>query len=224
MKNQYVGDINDYQKYDLLQLLSRKLNLKILVVWMLTQNDGSTDGRNIKFLDNKKKYYKYNKELFDELYSIVKNNKRNVKEIEKLPSFTDGQKYEFMSEFLDKTDRKEYFKIMNSKVNSAGIVFFDPDTGMEPKTQKGSPKHLYWMEVKDVIERGKDVLFIQFYNRFKGNKIDFVKNKINECVENLKLQKERIVPFHGKNVVFIYISHDGKDLSQCVCEWEKRWL
>ena len=32
MKNQYVGDINDYRKYDLLQLLSEELMEKILVL------------------------------------------------------------------------------------------------------------------------------------------------------------------------------------------------
>ena len=45
MKDQYFGDINDYRKYGLLRAIIRAGRLRILVAWMLTVDDGSTDGK-----------------------------------------------------------------------------------------------------------------------------------------------------------------------------------
>ncbi len=45
MKNQYFGDINDYRKYGLLRAIQSKGEARLLVAWMLTENDGSRDSR-----------------------------------------------------------------------------------------------------------------------------------------------------------------------------------
>jgi hypothetical protein len=47
VKNQYFGDISDYRKYDLLRALAVVGGLKIGVAWMLTPEDGRTDGGRI---------------------------------------------------------------------------------------------------------------------------------------------------------------------------------
>jgi len=39
MKEQYVGDINDYRKYALLRYLAEKGGVRTGVCWMLTQPD-----------------------------------------------------------------------------------------------------------------------------------------------------------------------------------------
>ena len=44
MKNQYFGDINDYRKYGLIRALQAEAQLRALVAWMLTPNDGRRDG------------------------------------------------------------------------------------------------------------------------------------------------------------------------------------
>ena len=45
MKNQYVGDVNDYRKYGLLRCLVSSGELRTLVAWMLTPDDDSSDGK-----------------------------------------------------------------------------------------------------------------------------------------------------------------------------------
>ena len=42
MKDQYFGDINDYRKYGLLRAITASSGLRLLVVWMLTPDEGST--------------------------------------------------------------------------------------------------------------------------------------------------------------------------------------
>lgn len=51
MKNQYFGDVNDYQKYELLRTLANNGQYKIGVCWMLTADDGQTDGKFTDFLN-----------------------------------------------------------------------------------------------------------------------------------------------------------------------------
>jgi len=52
MKNQYVGDINDYHKYGLLRSLKQATGLDILISWMLTSDDTSKDGGKTEYLKN----------------------------------------------------------------------------------------------------------------------------------------------------------------------------
>jgi hypothetical protein len=49
MKNQYFGDRNDYFKFDLLAFLCDSLPgvQRLTVLWLLTQDDGSGDGRKV---------------------------------------------------------------------------------------------------------------------------------------------------------------------------------
>ena len=47
MKDQYFGDINDYRNFGLLRAILRASQLRLLIAWMLTPNDGSTDGKHI---------------------------------------------------------------------------------------------------------------------------------------------------------------------------------
>ena len=51
MKNQYFGDINDYQKYGLLRTISRDTGLRLAVCWMLTPDDGRSDGKKTGYVD-----------------------------------------------------------------------------------------------------------------------------------------------------------------------------
>ena len=48
MKNQYLGDINDYRKQGLLRLLSGMGELKTGVCWMLTPDDGRTNRKGLQ--------------------------------------------------------------------------------------------------------------------------------------------------------------------------------
>jgi hypothetical protein len=39
LKDQYFGDVNDFQKYALLRRIARPASLKLGVCWMLTESD-----------------------------------------------------------------------------------------------------------------------------------------------------------------------------------------
>jgi len=76
MKNQYFGDINDYRKYGLLRSIIEASHLRLLVAWMLTPDDGSTDGKFTAYLDNPNQWVKYDPELFHKLNDILNNQQQ----------------------------------------------------------------------------------------------------------------------------------------------------
>lgn len=55
MKNQYFGDINDFRKYGILRALAGP-PLSLVVSWMLTPDDGSTDGEFISYLSEPRRW------------------------------------------------------------------------------------------------------------------------------------------------------------------------
>lgn len=69
MKNQYIGDIGDYGKYGLLRFLAQR-GLRIGVNWYLTENDDSSDGKFVDYL-NKEELRSADPTLFDFLRSIA---------------------------------------------------------------------------------------------------------------------------------------------------------
>jgi hypothetical protein len=222
LKDQYVGDINDYRKYDLLQILSKICDEKIFVVWMLTKNDNRNDGKKTKYIKYSYKWKKYNPALFEQLKAII-NTDRNIELIQKLPLFNDIKKFEFYSEYIPKDiiKRDEYFKKIIEKAKDSKIIFFDPDNGIAPnKNIKESSKYLFWSDIEVFWEMGKDILFFQYFPWY-CNRIKFINKKIEECSTRLRI-KNNIMTFNAKNVVYIYICHDIKDkYVKLVGEWKK---
>ena len=83
MKDQYFGDINDYRKYGLLRIIIRASQLPVIVAWMLTPDDGSTDGKFTAYLDHSDRWSRYDPELFQALTRMkLSESKRQVSSIE----------------------------------------------------------------------------------------------------------------------------------------------
>ena len=185
MKNQYFGDINDYRKYGILRILSNTGQISTLICWMLTENDSRADGKFISYLDNKKKFGKYDPELFDKLSDCNKSDYRNV----------DGCKRNCINYLAAKHD----------------LVFLDPDNGLEIKStrkgNKGSSKFLYYDELVKLYEQGDSLLIYQHFIREERNQFILrISDKLKESTGcNI------IFPLITSNVVFFLIPKIGKE-------------
>ena len=215
MKNQYVGDINDYVKYGLIHSIAKIFDNKILFVWMLTENENN-DGNKIEYLNNSQKYRHYNPELFDELKNIVANKQKynnidNIIAIEKNKLFN---KYSFFNEFIkdDKKLRGIYFQKVNNLAKEYDTIFFDPDNGIEvPSCKYGgkkSSKYIYWNEIKDIYELKKNILIYQHFPRKDREK--FTKDLVKRC--KTKFKNAEIVRITTKHTLFIFIVQNFKNL------------
>jgi hypothetical protein len=203
MKNQYFGDINDYRKYGLLRSIQSTCDMKLLVAWMLTPDDGSSDGKFITYLKEPDKWEQLDPPLYQELNRLLsQNQKREVRLIEE-SNFFNGCKY--YSEYVpDKaSERDVWFSSMLNKSKESDFVFLDPDNGLEIKSitygRKNSSKFLYWQEVSALWSSGKSLLIYQHFTREKRE--DFIQRMLNALSE--KTEGSIVEAFSTPHVLFL---------------------
>lgn len=121
MKNQYFGDTRDLFKYDLILEILLKSNLKhFTFIPMLTKNELNTYGGRINY--NRARAGTSRMMLKKFLEKCVRENRRNIKELEKffrnnkLPKKIRLTIYKKNDYFSNKT-RKEYFSEIKGKVS-----------------------------------------------------------------------------------------------------------
>lgn len=171
MKNQYFGDINDYRKYGLLRAIGTNSRLRLFVAWMLTPDDGSTDGKFVSYLDQPSKWEHHDPDLFWGLKGLLESGyEREVAMIEQ--SSLLGNAGYFSRAVPDQAvDRRQWLQALLTSAAPYDLVFLDPDNGLEVKSKpygsKNSSKFLYWREVEALWSLGKSLLIYQHFIREK---------------------------------------------------------
>lgn len=202
MKDQYFGDINDYRKYGLLRQIVGISGLRLLVAWMLTPDDGSTDGKFISYLEDPGKWSRHDPILFQKLKDLLGNGvKRQVRLIESTDLLHDA---EYFSSHVPDTDpaRRRWLDSLVQRSHSYDFVFLDPDNGLEVKSKaygkKGSEKYVYWRELKALWDSGKSLLIYQQFIR--EERLTFIQ-RIREAVK-VNATGSFVEAFSTPNVVF----------------------
>lgn len=225
MKNQYFGDINDYRKYGLLRSILSASELKLLVAWMLTPDDGSTDGKFTSYLENEGKWSMYDPELFHQLKQLlIGNQNREVGFIEKT-GLLQGAEY-FSVEVPDfALGRRDWLGQLSSVAKESDLVFLDPDNGLEVKSKpygrKNSSKFLYWREVEALWLEGKSLLIYQHFIREK--RVDYIQRMLVALKE--AAPDSLVEAFSTSNVLFLMAlqpahHHFHEPVVRCV---QERW-
>ena len=218
MKNQYVGDINDYHKYGLIRFLTENPTVPTTVCWMLTPDDNKTDGGRLDYLLKPSKWRKYDPELFDVLRNtVIMHEQRSVQMIENsgiLPACG------FFSQYIKsnkQVEREAYFREFDfyleksEKANrESKLVFFDPDNGIEsPKAKPNRKRYIYWAEIAKYYDRQKTLLIYQHFPRVDQELF------VNDVVKKLKMKTgtKKVYSFAAEQVVFFLVpfrDHDKK--------------
>lgn len=168
MKNQYVGDINDYVKYSIIRHLVDATHQQLATVcWLLTDDDQGTDGSLRAYLSSPDRYRAFDPEVFDALASVSPGI-HGVTSIEEAGLIA-GADY-FSKVLSDSPEaRRDYFDELWLLVRSGSLIFFDPDNGLEiksvPKGRRSSAKFLYMDELSVALERGNSVVTYQHFPR-----------------------------------------------------------
>ena len=203
MKDQYFGDINDYRKYGLLRAIIRASGLRILVAWMLTPDDGSTDGKFISYLENPGKWSRRDPVLFQKIKELLASGrKRRVSLIEGSGLIP---KAEYFSSLVPDTasGRSSWFNSLTQAAQGSDCVFLDPDNGLEVKSKayggKDSSKFLYWREVEVLWASGKSLLIYQHFIREK--RLNFIQRML-ETLRNAT-PSSFVEAFSTPHVVFL---------------------
>lgn len=167
MKEQYVGDVNDYRKYVLLRLL-RRSGLKLGVCWMLTPNDGRSDGNKLGYLDQPKQE-RHDPELFALLRRV-----RDEPDARRL-ILIEGSEILSGAVFVNTIvpeplfERQIWFRQASAALAETDLIFFDPDNGIEvgsvAKGRRNSSKYVYRDELAAAYRAGHSLLVYQHFQR-----------------------------------------------------------
>lgn len=166
MKHQYTGDVNDYRDYAVLRrVVARGLSLG--VVWMLSPDDGSTDGQKIDYLSKPAEWRAFDPELFDALKAIVDSGARTLGEIERANLFEAAFFGETVPREIDA--RRSWFDRALAACAGRDVVFLDPDNGIEvataPPGSRLSVKYALWSELDATYAAGHSVILHQHFPR-----------------------------------------------------------
>lgn len=169
MKNQYFGDINDYRKYGLLRALQSGGDLRLLVAWMLTEDDGSTDGDFRSYLQQLKRWQPYDPELLTGLSRLLQTGVPRQVSLIAGSSLLPNTSYYSALVPDARNDRRCWLEGLLLAAKGMDLVFLDPDNGIEVKSkavgQRGSSKHVAWEEIDAVWDAGCSLLIYQHFPR-----------------------------------------------------------
>ena len=205
MKNQYFGDVNDYRKYGLLRALTGPGELSACVCWMLTPDDGRTDGRFTEYLSQPEKWRRFDPDLFDKLgQTVVVKGERDVRYAGEKNLLPAARYYDPLLPD-DRAGRSRFFVRFWEATGDCDLVFFDPDNGMEVKSKpygsKDSSKYLYWHELSAASSKGFSILVYQHFRREKREA--FVRRMAQEMME--KTGVVTVTSFSTAHVVFFLL-------------------
>ena len=186
MQDKYVGDVGDFGKYGLLNEICKKSKggLRLGINWFYVDVEGGGeqrgDGRYISYLSDgnkdSKRYAACFPELYEKLKDIVDGRRRHIKEIEKgliLPKETIFYSTPLPCPSVNRSkkeeERKNWFKESLSQLESADIIFLDPDNGIQTdtvrKTHKNAFKYVFKDEIKDYYGLGKSLIIYNHRDR-----------------------------------------------------------
>jgi hypothetical protein len=169
MKNQYVGDINDYFKYGILRTLAAGGFTPMHIGWMLTPDDSRSDGSLTSYLSQPANYASYDPALFELMGSVFKPGcERSIGLIE-TGNILPGAEFESALVPQALAEREAYMQRIAAGAVGKELIFLDPDNGLEvksvPKGRKNADKFLFFDEVEALFATGASLLIYQHYPR-----------------------------------------------------------
>ena len=169
MKDQYVGDINDYRKYAILRALAGDGATRVGVCWMRTPPDGRSDGRMIEYLAKPQEWRSFDPPLFDLLRSAAgAPDGRRLALIEESGAIPGATYYDDMVP-SGVAPRAAYFTGAMRALAGCDLVFFDPDNGLDVPSvgpaRRDAPKFVYLAEIAAAYAAGHSMIFYQHFPR-----------------------------------------------------------
>lgn len=234
MKDQYVADIGDYGKYSLLKAFL-DVGVTVGINWYLTDDDGTTDGNFINYLEegSKDSINPYDPAVFETL-KVIKNTNRTVQGVEK-SNLLSGCK--FYSERMDfqgtiaqrREKRITWHQNAIKSFSGAKLIFLDPDNGLREKRNAGksSVKYVFADEVRDYYDNGFDVVYYCHKGRRKEDAWEKYKQIMPQMLPDAKLM---VLTYHrGSQRSYIFLIHKrnykkyGRIISEFLPKWDGKF-
>jgi hypothetical protein len=227
MKNRFYGDVNDYIKYGILDILSKKYK-SIGINWYLTddQHGGKSDGKIDHHITKEKAWRGFNSRIYGRLKNRLRLDQRNIKYCREDNVF-DFQ-YEFIEQLPDNASRSDYEILRNgwharakTHLSECDLIFFDPDIGVIEQLSKGVVKNSEYCLAKEIADYDWcDWLVVVFPKHAKR----YPTLKTNPIVIRAEQQHKKVMVFIYGGMALLYISKkiEAEVLSFVFKEWDTR--
>lgn len=168
MKDQYVADFNDFEKYAILRALGARAAYRSSSAGMLTAPDASGEGARTEYLREPGRYRDLEPHVFHRLERLVRSGERGVRAVEEAGVLAGARFYDrALKDHL--TSRAVFFRDLWHTVGEPSLLVFDPDIGLAPKHfRKGSRRsamYLFRDELAEGYHRGHSLVVYQHFPR-----------------------------------------------------------
>lgn len=204
MKNQFFGDNKDLFTYDLIyHIMQSGLVNHFTFIPMLTGNNKK--GHGAKYNRGKVKVGTRNKELMSFLDRCVRENKRDIRQLE---SFFAGYRikmtiYSGEDGYFSHRQRWEYFAQIGDELLSKSLIFVDPDVGLEV-THSGE-EHLLYDEVKSLYERMDEDSILMLFQHFpRVEHHEYLHRRAEELTK--KVSGESPISIDDNEIIFFFLT------------------
>ncbi len=230
MKNQYVGDIGDYGKYALLRAFANA-GVKVGVNWYLTQDDGSADGKFVKYLQEDG-MRRYDPGLFAVLKDIVAGNSKSISDIQKSGIIPGAVFYDKVLDPVGSPKdrsriRTDWFEDSIICLDGTELVFMDPDNGLlttGKDTMQGGEKYVLPQEVERYFKAGHNVVYYCHKGRRKLMEWD---DYISYMFERIPDAMPTVLTYHKgtqRSYVFLIHKESFAKYRKIVEEFCRKWF
>ena len=212
MKNQYVADIGDFGKYSLLRAFA-EAGVKIGVNWYLTEDDGSTDGKFIDYLNDERIRYR-DPEVFDILKKISSNPNRSVYDVQDSNIIRNAIFFDILlkpqgTPLKRKTQRKSWFFDSMNALSEAELIFMDPDNGLlssNDYSKLDAEKYVLPDEVEQYYAQGHNVVYYCHKGRRRVEAWEEYKLIMRERIPEAKMA---VLTYHkGTQRSYVFLIHE----------------
>lgn len=156
MRDQYAGDVNDFLKFAFLLVLAGK-DRTLGVAWYYNPgDDGRADGRHLEWREESA-WQGLDRELHAGLSMLPE---RSVAALEKMPIWPKDTLFH-RDPVPTKLTRDAWVRQMVTAMESADLLFLDPDNGLGG----ASAKHATFSEIRLLQKQGRAIVFITFPGR-----------------------------------------------------------
>jgi len=221
MKKQYLGDIRDLFKYDLIQQIMKEVGFlqKFTYIPMVTENDSSKEGKKRDFdkAKNEGRPGTKNDKLIKALkeYKKIDADKRDFKKIEEYFKLRNIRIFIYKrDEYFEHGSREEYFKKILEDLPCSSLVFVDPDIGLQIK--KSGEKHLLYEEVKCLYKAMDKDSILMIYQRFPQARKKYPEYSPEGRVKTLKKEVTKDLPLciSDNEIFFLFLTKDDNVIKQ----------
>jgi hypothetical protein len=181
MRDQYAGDVSDVLKFAFLRALAGKDRTLGIAWYYAPGDDGRSDGRHLEWR-GETAWRALDEDLHTGLAALLE---RSVAGLERAMIWPEGALFH-REPMPPRAGRSAWGIRKRSALDSADIVFLDPDNGIGEETEK----HATFSEVRLLRKPGRAIVFITFPGR--SMKHDALLQQLHERL-SIETKAENIV-------------------------------